>query len=246
VLFKNYDDNDDNKKVLLKCRQLTKKFRGVTAIKNCNFGLAKGQIIGILGPEGSGKTTLVKMICGLMQPSDGEVRIRGRKPSYKINSYISYLPEQPFVNYQSTVEDLLYLYDTFFEDFRYNKAVKLLKHFEIDCFVRMDLLTLTEIQVVETIMVICRKADVYIFDDPLLNVEKEYRKSVLQMIETCKKEGVVLITSELATGMDSMLDRIMFITSGIIKLSCTKDEFIRTYEESISSVYKKIFPSDNA
>jgi ABC-2 type transport system ATP-binding protein len=242
MLFKNYEDNDNNKKILLRCRQLTKKFRGKVAIKNCNFGLAKGQVIGILGPEGSGKTTLVKMICGLMQPSDGEVRIRGRRPSYKINSYISYLPELPFINYQSTVEDLLDLYDRFFDDFRYNRAVKLLKHFDIDCFVKMERLMPTEIQLVETIMVVCRKADVYIFDEPLVNVEKSYRQAVLQMIEACKKEGVVLITSEMATGLDDMLDRIMFITSGTIKLSCSREEFEQTYEEPISSIYKKIFP----
>jgi ABC-2 type transport system ATP-binding protein len=133
------------------------------------------------------------------------------------------------------------LYDRFFADFRYNKAVKLLEHFDIDCFVKMENLTPTEIQLVQTIMVICRKADVYIFDDPLLNVEKTYRKSVMQMIETCRKDGAVLITSEVASYMDDMPDRIMFIASGTIKLSCTKDEFAKTYEEPVATVYKKIF-----
>jgi ABC-2 type transport system ATP-binding protein len=241
MLFKSYEDNE-NRKTLLRCRQLSRKFRNSYVIKNCSFSISRGQVIGILGPDGSGKTTLVKLICGLMQPNDGEVRIMGKKPSYKTNSYISYLPEQPFVNYQSNVEELLDMYDRFFEDFKYNKAVKLLKHFDIDCFVRMDSLTPTEIQLVETIMVVCRKADVYVFDDPIVNVEKTYRKPVLQMIESCRKEGAVLITSEMATGLDDMLDRIMFITSGTIKLSCTSEEFEKTYEEPISSIYKKIFP----
>lgn len=241
MIFNNYDDNEKVKKIVLRCRHLNKKFGSTSVIKDCSFTLTKGQVIGVLGPETSGKTTLAKIICGLMQPTSGEVRIKGRKPSYKTNSFISYLPEQPFVNYQSTVENLLDLYDRFFDDFRYAKAVKLLQHFDIDCFSHMDMLTPTEIQLAETIMVICRKADVYIFDDPIVNVEKSYRKPVLQMIETCKNSGVVIIASETAEGLDNMLDRVMFISSGAIKLSCTAEEFEKTYEEPVSSVYKKIF-----
>src|SRR3984885_6687571 len=95
---------------MIEISQLTKRYGTITAIKNLNFSVNKGEIVGFLGPNGAGKTTTMKIITGFMAPTSGAVKVAGydvfEKP-IEVKERIGYLPETPPVYMDMNVTDYL-------------------------------------------------------------------------------------------------------------------------------------------
>lgn len=102
---------------VLECKNLSKHYSGKRALENVNLNLSPGRIVGLLGPNGSGKTTIIKLAEGLLQPSDGEILIDGEKPGTSTKAKIAYLPDREYLPDYMTVEQLLKFYEDFFKDF---------------------------------------------------------------------------------------------------------------------------------
>ena len=228
-------------KPILKCSNVGKKFGLKKVLSDFNITVNKGEALVVLAPENNGKTTLAKIICGLIPPVSGIVTIRGKKAGSGTNAMVSYQPEIPFVKYDSTVSELLTQYSRFFKDFSYKKAFKLLKHFKISPKSQFDNLSTTAIQIVETIVVGCRKASLYVFDDPLVHTDPKYRDAVIDIISGCKKSGAVIILSQVALGLDNVLDKVIFMRNGEIYVSADKKSFEQKYGNSVSALYKEVY-----
>ncbi len=83
---------------MLEICNLTKRFRGVTAVDNVSFTIRPGEILGYIGPNGAGKSTTVKMIVGLLEPSDGQILFDGRSVVDDLPDFqrrLGYVPEEP-------------------------------------------------------------------------------------------------------------------------------------------------------
>lgn len=83
---------------LVKCNNLCKEFDNQKVLKDVNLTIPKGRIIGLLGKNGMGKTTLLKLINDLLTPTSGEVLINGEKPNINSKKIISYLPERTYLD----------------------------------------------------------------------------------------------------------------------------------------------------
>lgn len=225
----------------LKCYGINKRFGTEHVIKKFNLTVNKGQLVTIFAPEFSGKSTLAKIMCGLLSPSSGYVLISGYKAGNRTNKYISYLPEIPFVKYDNTVYDLMGIYTRFFQDFKSRKAYTLLKSFKINPRTKFDNMSTTAIQLVETIMVASRKTSLYIFDEPIVNVNDKYRQAVVEMIAKCKKEGAVVVLSQEPGGFDKVADKVLFLRRGDTILSMAREEVESKYFQPVSSVYKEVY-----
>ncbi len=228
-------------KVVLKCTKVEKKFGLKKVLNNCSITANKGDAVVILAPENNGKTTLAKIICGLIPPGKGIVTIIGRQAGRSTNSLVSYLPELPFVKYDSSVSELLTQYSRFFKDFSYKRAFKLLKHFKISPKTKFENLSSTAVQIVETIVVSCRRVPLYVFDDPLVHADPKYRDDLIQIMSGCKKYGAVIILTQVAAGLDDMLDKAIFIRNGEIYISADKMSFEEKYGNSVSALYKEVY-----
>ncbi len=89
-------------------RRLTKVFDGLTAVSNLDMGIAKGTLYGLIGPNGSGKTTTIRMLVGLLRPTSGDAAILGERVPVKRNiSRISYMPQETAVYSDLTVHENL-------------------------------------------------------------------------------------------------------------------------------------------
>lgn len=228
-------------KPVLKCSNISKKFGLKKVLNDFNITVNKGEALVVLAPEDNGKTTLAKIICGLIPPSKGLAVIKGKKAGCGTNIIVSYQPEIPFVKYDNTVSELLTQYSRFFRDFSYKKAFKLLKHFKISPKAKFDNLSTTAIQIVETIVVGCRKVPLYVFDDPLVHTDPKYRDAVIDIISGCKKHGAVVILSQVATGLDNVLDKVIFMRNGEIYVSADKKSFEEKYGNNVSTLYKEVY-----
>ena len=107
---------------LLECKGLTKRYGGLVALNNLNLTLERGRIIGLLGPNASGKTTLIKLINGLITPTSGEILINGNKPGIESKLSVAYLPDKTFLCDWMKVEQLIDYYSDFYSNFDKGKA----------------------------------------------------------------------------------------------------------------------------
>lgn len=236
-------DNKNRKKLVLNFKNVNKKFAMKHVIKNCNIVINKGEIMAILGPEGHGKSTIAKLASGLIRPTDGEVLIRGVNAGRITNSIVSYQPDIPYFKYDTTVSELLNMYGRFFKDFSYKRAYQLLKHFDISRRTRFENLSTTALFIVQVIMVSSRRASLYIFDDPLVHCDPKYRDEIIKMIDPCRKNGAVLLLSQIAGGLDDITDKVVFVKHGnIIKEFYNADDYESEFGNSLlNDVYREVF-----
>lgn len=153
----------DNNELVI-CQGLTKNYGKKTALNNLNLTLGRGQFIGLLGPNGSGKTTTIKLLNGLLQPTSGSVLIDGQAPGTYTHSIISYLPDKNYLNDAMKVNDLISFFADFYTDFDRVKATDMLDSLQIDPLNRLKTLSKGNQEKVQLILTMSRKAQLYVLD----------------------------------------------------------------------------------
>ena len=169
---------------LLECKNVNKRFGKKEVLKNVNLTIPKGKIIGLLGPNGSGKTTLIKLINGLLEPNSGEILVKGEKVGTKSKKIISYLPERSYVDFNMKVKELIKYFSDFYDNFDSDKAYKLLDRLNINADDKLTTMSKGMKEKVGLIMVMSRKADLYILDEPIGGVDPATRDYILDTILT--------------------------------------------------------------
>ena len=95
---------------VLEIKNVHKKYLSHSVLEGVGFSIPRGKIVGLLGPNGCGKTTILKLISGLLQLDEGEIRINGICPGQQTKSMISYLPERSYLNDWMKISDILNLF----------------------------------------------------------------------------------------------------------------------------------------
>ena len=151
--------------IILKCNGLSKSYDFTNALNNVNLSVKSGKIVGLLGPNGSGKTTFIKLLNGLLKPTQGEILIDGKNPGTETKKIVAYLPDKNYLDNTKTVKAILRLFADFYEDFDLERALKMLKDLDIDSSKRFKLLSKGTKEKVQLILVMCRKAKLYLLDE---------------------------------------------------------------------------------
>ncbi len=228
--------------LLLELRHIKKRYGNVYGVNDITFGIEPGRIVGILGPDGSGKSSVARMICGLTPVSQGEIYVCGKKPGRESKQYISFLPEIPFVNDYTKVSSVMRKYKTFFDDFDAEKAGKLLKYAGIRLNDSFGRLSATSMQKAQAIFVMCRKARLYILDEPMTHIEPKARDFIAKLIlSNMQDDSSVIIFSRIPNELEKIIDDVMFIHRGQIKLEGSVDEVKDEYGKEISALYREVY-----
>ena len=229
---------------ILTCKDLTKSYKnGIPVLQDFNFTLPRGKIVGLLGPNGCGKSTLIKLICGLLTPDSGEIEINGEPRSEKSNAYISYLPERTYFNNYMQVEGLIRFFDEFYADFDEGLARRMLFDLKIDTEARLKTLSKGTKEKVQLIMVMARRAKLYLLDEPIAGVDPAARDYILQtIIGNYHPEATVLITTHLIYDIEPVLDEFAFLGyGGEIKLAGVADEVRAEHGKSLDELFREVF-----
>ena len=157
---------------ILECVNLTKNFGSLAAVSNLNLKLESGRIIGLLGPNGSGKTTLIKMTAGLLAPNGGSLLINGMEPGVETKKIVSYLPERTYFNNSMKVSEILRFFSDFYEDFDRVKAEDMLKRLDVAPSLKFKALSKGTKEKVQLVMVMARRAKLYLLDEPIGGVDR--------------------------------------------------------------------------
>ena len=227
---------------LLECRHLYKEFDGKTILKDINLKIPRGKIVGLLGKNGMGKTTLIKLINDLLTPTKGEVLINGEKPGVNSKAIVAYLPERTYLDKQMTIKQALKYFEEFYENFNKEKAIKLLKDLNLDIDKKIAKMSKGMQEKLQLILVMSRQADLYILDEPLGGVDPATRDYILDTILSNFSEGAsVIISTHLISDIERILDEIIFIDNGEIVLTSPADELRNKENASIDEIFRRRF-----
>ena len=227
---------------LLECVNLGKKFGDRTVLNNVNLVVPRGKIIGLLGKNGTGKTTLIKLINGLLTPTSGKVLVNEKEIGVESKIVISYLPERTYLDKSMTVEKVIEFFKDFYSNFDEEKARQLLKDLDLDTSLKLSKMSKGMQEKVQLVLVMSRKADLYILDEPLGGVDPATRDYILDTILTNFNEGAsVIISTHLIADVERILDEVIFIDKGEIKLVANSDELRTKENSSIDEIFRRMF-----
>ena len=227
---------------LLEVKNLNKKFDNKKILKDINFSIDKGKIVGLLGKNGVGKTTLIKLINDLLTPTSGEILVNGNKVGVETKKVISYLPERTYLNKQMKVSEVINYFEDFYEDFDSKKAKKLLKELDLDINQKLTKMSKGMQEKVQLVLVMSRKADLYVLDEPLGGVDPATRDYILDTILSNFDEGSsVIISTHLIADIEKILDEVIFIDKGEIVLQSDADKLRNKEKSSIDEIFRRMF-----
>ncbi|MBE6586312.1 MAG: ABC transporter ATP-binding protein [Ruminococcaceae bacterium] len=229
---------------VLTCRNLCKSYKtGVPVLHNLNMNLSGGKIVGLLGPNGCGKSTLIKLVSGLLTPDSGEIFICGEPQSEATNAYVSYLPERTYLSSRMKVSELLDYFSEFYDDFDKNCALRMLHDLNIDATATMSTLSKGTKEKVQLVVVMSRRAKLYLLDEPIAGVDPAARDYILQtIIGNYNPEAAVIITTHLIYDVEPVLDEFAFLGfGGQVLLSGVADEIREEHGKSLDELFREVF-----
>lgn len=229
---------------VISVRNLSKSYGSKKVLENVSFDLERGHIIGLLGPNGSGKTSLIKIFTGLINDYKGDVRIDGDKPGVITKSKVAYLPEKTYLASWMTADDAVNYIADFYDDFDKAKAMKMLDLFQLPHKQKAKTMSKGQQEKLQLILVMCRNAQIYILDEPMGGVDPAARDFILKAILQNRPEGsTILMSTHLIQDIEGVLDSIIMIGRGKLLMQDTTADILAR-GTTINELFKEVFSSD--
>ena len=221
---------------------LTKRYQGNPALDGLELLLPQGKIIGLLGPNGSGKTTFIKLAAGLLTPTAGQIMVCGEKVGEKTKALVSYLPDRPYFSRQRKVGELLDYFQDFYADFDRERAERMLAALSISPQARIRTLSKGNQEKVQLVLVMSRRAKLYLLDEPIGGVDPAARDYILNtIISNYDPEATVLISTHLIADVERVLDEFVFLYQGKVIRSGNADEVREETGKSLDELFREVF-----
>ena len=221
---------------------VTKNYGHEVALMDVSLNIQPSRIIGLLGPNGSGKTTIIKLINGLLQPSLGNIYIHGQLPSPASKKVVSYLPDTTYLNENIKISDAISYFQDFYSDFNVQRAYQLLNDLHLHPNQKLNSLSKGNKEKVQLILVMSREADLYVLDEPIGGVDPAARDYILRtIIQNRRPNSSVLISTHLIADIEQVLDEAIFINQGRILLHENTTVLRNQHGKSIDEIFRDQF-----
>lgn len=229
---------------IISIKNLSKSYGSYQVLQDVSFELEKGHIIGLLGPNGSGKTSLIKILTGLINDYSGEVLIDGDRPGPVTKAKVAYLPEKTYLANWMTADDAINYIADFYDDFDKEKAMKMLEFFQLPHKQKAKTMSKGQQEKLQLILVMCRNAYIYILDEPMGGVDPAARDVILQTILKNRPEGsTILMSTHLIHDIEPVLDSIVMIGHGKLLMQDTVKNLTEN-GKTVNEIFKEVFSSD--
>jgi len=227
---------------ILSCRNLTKQYGTTTALDNVDLDLPAGSVIGLLGPNASGKSTFIKIAAGLLTLTSGELLIDNNKPGVKTKEIVSYLPDHDYLNDWMSVNQLVKLFEDFYTDFDKLKAFDMIQRLNIKKESMLKTLSKGTREKVQLVLTMSRKAKLYLLDAPIGGVDPAARDYILNtIIGNYSENAAVLISTHLIADVEAVLTHAVFIKNGKIVRTGDVDTIREETNLSIDALFREEF-----
>lgn len=228
--------------MILECENLSKNYGSVKALDNLTLKIESGKIVGLLGPNGHGKTTLIKTLSGLLSKDKGKVLIDGKRIGVGTKKIVSYLPERSYLSPEMKIKEVVSFFQEFYEDFDAKKADAMLGELNLDKESKLKSLSKGNREKVQLIMVMSRKAKLYLLDEPMGGVDPAARDYILKtIISNYSEDATVIISTHLIQDVEQILDEVVFLKEGKVMLHSDVDELRMEKEKSVDALFREVF-----
>lgn len=221
---------------------LTKNYGAKCALSNVNFSLESGKIIGLLGSNGSGKTTFLKIAAGILQPTAGKVLVCGMDVGTETKKIVSFLPERTYLNSWMRIRDIIDYFADFYEDFDKNIAMNMLTSLSLDANAKLKTLSKGNREKVQLVLVMSRRAKVYLLDEPIAGVDPVAREFILETILSNRNpDSTIIISTHLIADVEKILDNFIFIRDGQLLMINDVEKAKAQTGKSIDELFREVY-----
>ena len=228
--------------IILETKGLTKRFGNSLALDNVDFTLECGKIVGLLGPNGSGKTTFLKLINGLLKPDQGTITIGGEAPGVITKQHVSFLPDSNYFPRWMKVTQLLEYFSDFYEDFQKEKASYMLGKLDIDSNMKLSHMSKGTLEKVQLVLAMSRDANLYCLDEPIGGVDPATRDYILNtIVSNYCENSTVLISTHLISDVENVLDEVIFLQNGQVRMQSSVDDIREKENKSVDALFREVF-----
>lgn len=224
------------------CQGLTKIYTDKEALSNVNLTIPRGRIVGLLGPNGSGKTTFIKILAGVLKPTSGVVSVNGFVPGEDSKATVAYLSDRNFLNNSMTPMQAIEYYAEFFEDFDREQAAEMIRALDVDLNKKMKYLSKGMKEKVHLVMTMSRRAYLYLLDEPIAGVDPAARDYILTtIVSNYNPQATVIISTHLIADVERILDDFIFIHNGKIIRYDNAEAARNADGKSIDEIFREVF-----
>lgn len=228
--------------MLLSLQSVTKRYGIKKALDEVNLEIQSGKIVGLLGPNGSGKTTMIKIIVGILMQDSGLVAIDGIPPGEFTKGIVAYLPDKDYLDENMKIDEIIHMFADFYSNFSINTANELLEKLNISHRSKIKTLSKGNREKLQLILVMSRKARLYVLDEPIAGVDPAARDYILNtIISNYNEDATVLLSTHLIADVEGILDEAIFIREGKIILHDSVDNIRVQKQCSVDAYFREVF-----
>lgn len=227
---------------ILEANGLTKHYGSTPGLEHLSVCLPQGKIIGLLGPNGSGKTTFLKLCAGLLSPTAGSLTIDGKPIGLQTKAIVSYLPDRTYLQGGQTIAEQLDYFEDFYADFDRQRAERMLSDLHLDPKTRFRTLSKGNREKVQLVLVMSRRARLYLLDEPIGGVDPAARDYILHtIVQNFDRSATVLISTHLIADVEPVLDEFLFLHRGQIIRTGTVAEVKEQTGGTVDALFREVF-----
>lgn len=227
---------------ILELKNITKKYFNKVAIENIDLTFTGGKIYGLLGPNGCGKTTLLKILVGLHKPTSGNITLNGDKLTHLSKNKIAFLPTENFIYDNFKIKQTIKYYKDMYNDFDEKKALSIITNFSLDLNSTIKSLSSGQVAKLKIALTISRNAQIYVFDEPLNGVDIITKDSIINcIIDSYSENKIIIISSHMVEEIEKIFDEVIFIKDSHVELCGITEQLRSQYQKSITNIFKEVY-----
>lgn len=227
---------------MLESQNVTKKFLNKTAVDGVSISLERGKVYALLGPNGSGKTTWMKMAAGLLKPTSGTITYLGSPVGKESKKEIAYMSTEPYFYNWMTVKDVGKYYDDFFDDFSMERYQELIDRMKLTGDMKTKSLSSGMMAKLKIAVSMARNAKVYLLDEPLNGIDLLARDEIMKTIsETIRGDVTLLLSTHLVDELEEVVDEVIYMKDSLLVGCWNVEELHRKDGKTIADKYREIY-----
>lgn len=225
---------------LVRIEHLTKTYRSVTALNDLSLSFEPGRIVGLVGENGCGKTTLLKILAGVLADWSGSVEIDGKTPGPETKAEVAFLPSEDFLSRELTASGAIDLYARFFADFDAGKARETIGFFGLPMDRKLAEMSKGMGEKLQIALVMARRARVYLLDEPISGVDPAARDVILEgILRDFDENALMLVSTHLISDVEAILDEVVMVKGGRLLLAGNADDLRESRGASLDAIFRK-------